>query len=123
MYDAIEEVCDAIPEGSAVLMADPYLSGAYQAPVRSFCGVPVSGVYLTDPSCAIVAANQAWADRGVNLIIGYGDELELEPNVVITTTYDIPELTVTRRPAELTTLVFSINLADADALDPSGCAA
>ena len=123
MYDAIEEVCDAIPEGSAVLMADPYLSGAYQAPVRSFCGVPVSGVYVTDPSCAIVAANQAWADRGVNLIIGYGDELEVEPDVVVTTTYDIPELTLTRRPAELTTFVFSINLADADALDPSGCAA
>jgi len=123
MYDAIEEVCDAIPEGSAVLMADPYLAGAYQAPVRSFCGVPVAGVYLTDPSCAIVAANQAWADRGVNLIIGYGDELELDPAVSVNVTYDIPELTLTRRPVELMTFVFSINLADADALDPSGCAA
>ena len=121
MYDAIEDVCDAIPEGSAVLMAGPTLSGTYQAPVRSFCGVPVSGVYLSDPSCAIVAANQAWADRGVNLIIGYGDELELEPAVSINTTYDIPELTLTRRPVDLTTFVFRINLADADALDPSGC--
>jgi hypothetical protein len=121
MYDAIEEVCDAIPEGSAVLMAGPTLSGTYQASVRSFCGVPVSGVYLTDPSCAIVAANQAWADRGVNLVIGYGDELDLEPAVSVNTTYDIPELTLTQRPVALTTFVFGINLADADALDPSGC--
>jgi len=41
--------------------------------------------------------------------------------VSVNATYDIPEITLTRRPVELTTFVFAINLADADALDPSGC--
>jgi hypothetical protein len=121
MYEALEDVCDAIPEGSAVLMAGLPHSAAYQAPVRSFCRVPVSGFYLTDPSCAIVSANQAWADRGVNLIIGYGDELGLDPDVSVSVRYELPELTLTRRPAELSDGEFVINLVDADSLDTSVC--
>ena len=124
MYNAIEEVCDAIPAESAVLLTTRF-AGRFQAPVRSFCNVTVSGIIdpSADPTCLVVAVNQAWADRGVDLIIGYGDELELEPQVSVNTTYDIPEITLTRRPVELTTSVFAINLADADALDPSGCTA
>ena len=123
MYDAIEEVCAAIPAQSAVLLTTRF-AGRFQAPVRSFCHVPVSGIIdpSADPTCLIVAVNQAWADREVNLIIGYGNELELEPEVSVDATYDIPELALTTRPVELTTFAFAINLADANALDPSGCA-
>ena len=116
MYDALEDVCDAIPQGSAVLMAGLPHSAAYQAPVRSFCRVPVAGSYVEDPTCAIISANKAWADRGVNLIIGYGDQLGLNPDVRVSARYELPEATLTRRPAQRSTGEFTINLVDADSV-------
>lgn len=123
LYDAIEEVCAAIPEGSAVLMTNESLSATYQPTVRSFCGVPVSGILGSevDLACVIASANTAWAARGVSLFVGYRDELDLEADTSISVAYDIPELTLTRAPARPTTFGFDINLASADGLDPLSC--
>lgn len=123
MAAALEQVCEVAPEGSAVLMASQTHSDTYQAVVRSFCRVPVAGIDLAvlHPLCVIASSNEAWKAEGVNLIVGYGDEFDLEPDVRVESSYVIPELTVTRRPAMPIAFSFAINLADADRFDQSSC--
>jgi hypothetical protein len=123
MYDAFGDVCRAIPDGSAVLITTKAHSNLYQVPIRSFCGVPVSGIRDPDAdwTCVIAEANEAWADRGVNMMIGYGRNLGVEPALSIDGTHQVPELTLTRRPHTVITHSYSIKLADADELDTSAC--
>lgn len=122
MYGAVEEVCAAAPDGSAILMTTQ-VAGRFGPAVRTFCGVPVAGIPdpVADPSCVIAAANRAWRDLGVNLLVGYGDELGLDPVLTVDVDYELPEFTLSRRPEKLTSRNFTMNLVDADAVDASAC--
>jgi len=125
MYGAVEEVCRVAPDGSAVLLT-AQVAGRIGPAVRSFCGVPVAGIPKPadqeDPSCVIAAANRAWGDLGVDLMVGYGDELDLSPMLTVDIEYELPEFTLSRRPDTVTTRSFTMNLVDADAVDASACA-
>jgi hypothetical protein len=122
MYGALEEVCAVAYDGSAVLLTTR-VAGRFGPAVRSFCGVPVAGIpdSNADPSCVILEANRAWADRGVNLLVGYRDEIELVPLASVDVSYQLPEFTLRGRPDQMITHRFAMNVADADGLDTSAC--
>jgi len=123
MYDAVGEVCETAPDGSAVIMTTQ-VAGRIGPAVRAFCGVPVAGIPNPDddPSCLIAEANRAWAALGFDLLVGYADEIDVDPTLMVDVDYELPEYVLSRRPNALITRGFAMNLVDADAVDASGCA-
>ncbi len=114
MYGFTVEVCETLPDNSALLVVSQTHALVVQAAVRSFCAVPVAGIYewTEDPAAAIEAARVGWADRGVTLYIG-GVLSGRTGAEAIETTYQIPEIVLTRRPSRLIDLSFGIEIAPA----------
>jgi hypothetical protein len=57
----------------------------------------------------------------VKLVVGYGDELVLEPDRSVNVAYEVTEFTLSRRPASQITHTLAMNLIHADAVDDSAC--
>ncbi len=116
MYELTLEVCDALPERSALLLVSGAHVRVFQAAVRSFCGVPVAGIYesIGDPAVAVEGARIKWAESGVTLYVGdvvgsWAGTSSFE------TQYEIPELVLTRRPESSIAVEFGIEIAPAGA--------
>ena len=112
MYDLTLEVCDALPEESALLLVSETHTKVFQAAVRSFCGVPVAGIdeSPTDLDAVIEEAQANWAAASVILYVGDVPG-NLFGSTVVETPFEVPEIVLTRRPEASIGSAFAIEIA------------
>lgn len=121
LYPMIQEVCAQLPADSAVLMAPGNYTIMFQAPIRTFCGVPVAGIKDgEDPGCVVELSRREWDAHGRALYIMGLDTADGSAFRSIVT-YKLPEIVVSRRPVRSISRELTTTLQRAQAAAVSGC--
>ena len=101
MYGATTATCAALPERSAVIIAEPQLRLTWQAALRGFCDVPVAALKLPDDTASLKEAERAWAALGYDLFVVSDRPLAETDLIEWDFRFSYPERTVLRAPTKI----------------------